>query len=368
MSAEGKSRKPAAFVLDDPNIRVAEKKPSTHERTKLSRIVVTPETEAGLPATVAPVSETAKAKRRWLGWGALFLSAVLGLGALAAGVAVAGLIENLFARSQALGVFGLALAAIAAVALAAILMRETAGLLRLASVDAVRDLAAKAVASDNRADGQKVIGDLLRLTRRIPRLARGRARIEEHRDDIIDGRDLVLLAERELMAPLDDEARRIIGAAAKRVSVVTAVSPRAAIDILFVLVNAAGLIRRLAGLYGARPGLLGLLRLVRQVVSHLMMTGGIAATDSLIQQVIGHGLAAKLSARLGEGVLNGLLTARLGLAAMDVTRPLPFTALPRPSLSDLAAGLLQSADAKPTEKIPSASSPKPESAKRPKNS
>ncbi len=76
-------------------------------------------------------------------------------------------------------------------------------------------------------------------------------------------------------------------------------------------------------------------------ISHLAVTGGMAATDSIIQQVIGHGVAAKLSARLGEGVLNGLLTARLGLAAMDVTRPLPFAALPRPSLNDLAGSLFE---------------------------
>ena len=62
------------------------------------------------------------------------------------------------------------------------------------------------------------------------------------------------------------------------------------------------------------------------------------------QQVLGHGLAAKLSARLGEGVLNGLLTARLGLAAIEVTRPLPFSALPRPALGDLAKDLLRKRD------------------------
>jgi len=47
--------------------------------------------------------------------------------------------------------------------------------------------------------------------------------------------------------------------------------------------------------------------------------------------MLGHGIAAKLSQRLGEGVLNGLLTARLGLAAIDVTQPLPYSPrLPRP--------------------------------------
>src|SRR5690606_6970715 len=128
---------------------------------------------------------------------------------------------------------------------------------------------------------------------------------------------------------------------AKRVSIVTAVSPRAAIDMAFVLISAVRLIRALAELYGGRPGTLGLIRLVRLVIAHLAVTGGVSAGDSLIQQMVGHGVAAKLSARLGEGVLNGLLTARLGLAAIEVARPLPFVALKAPGMAELAGGLLR---------------------------
>ena len=75
---------------------------------------------------------------------------------------------------------------------------------------------------------------------------------------------------------------------------------------------------------------------MKSVGAHLAITGGMAAGDSLVQQFLGHGLASRLSARLGEGVLNGLLTARVGLSAMAVCRPLPFAAKPAPGLKDVA--------------------------------
>src|SRR4029450_10758743 len=106
----------------------------------------------------------------------------------------------------------------------------------------------------------------------------------------------------------------------------------------------------------------GFTRRSRHVIGHLAITGGMAVGDSLVQQMLGHGIAAKLSQRLGEGVLNGLLTARLGLAAIDVTRPLPFTALPRPALGDLAKDLLKKRDGE--EGKGAASSPLAPRAKR----
>jgi putative membrane protein len=71
-------------------------------------------------------------------------------------------------------------------------------------------------------------------------------------------------------------------------------------------------------------------------MAHLAITGGMAVGDSLVQQALGHGLAAKLSARLGEGVLNGLMSARIGLSAMALCRPMPFLGLKQPGISDVA--------------------------------
>jgi putative membrane protein len=272
----------------------------------------------------------------------LFWCALGGLMLLAMGVAVSGLITDLFARNQELGWLGLALAMLAIVSLFVIAVRETTGLMRLATVEKFRLRAAEMIACGNRIEARALVHELLALTRKMPHLARGRANLEGHLSEIIDGPDMVRLAERELMTPLDQQARKLISVAATRVSVITALSPRAVVDVLFVFGTALILVRRLAFLYGARPGTLSLARLVRQVVIHLAVTGGLAASDSLIQQLLGHGIAAKLSARLGEGVLNGLLTARFGLAAVDLIRPVPFAALPRPTLSDLMSEVLRS--------------------------
>jgi putative membrane protein len=43
----------------------------------------------------------------------------------------------------------------------------------------------------------------------------------------------------------------------------------------------------------------------------------------------------KLSRRFGEGVINGALTARVGVAAMEVCRPLPFASLPKPRITEM---------------------------------
>jgi putative membrane protein len=130
--------------------------------------------------------------------------------------------------------------------------------------------------------------------------------------------------------------RREIAQAARAVSLVTALAPRAIVDVVFVAAQALRLIRRIAEIYGGRPGLLGAFRLARAVGAHLALTGSMALGDSLLQQIVGHGVAARISSRLGEGVLNGLLTARIGLSAMAVCRPMPFVAQKPPGIADVA--------------------------------
>jgi len=336
MSERTPPRKPQTFRLDDPGVVVVDAEDTS--RTPRGTIQITREAD---PAQLPVPLEIPVLARRGFRWGAVFWGGVAGLVLLGLGLGVTQLIENLFTRSESLGILGLVFAFAAAVALGVVTAREAFGLIRLATIEKLHARAASVLLTDDRAESRSIVGELLKIAHQNPQLARARLTLQGHVDDIIDGADMIRLAERELMTPLDAEARRLVSQAAQRVSIVTAVSPRAVFDVLFVFVASLRLIRQLARLYGGRPGTLGMIRLLRHVIAHLAITGGLAASDSLVQQMLGHGIAAKLSQRLGEGVLNGLLTARLGLAAIEVTRPLPFTALPQPALADLAKDLLR---------------------------
>ena len=342
MSDKPHHRKPAAFKLGDPRVVLMDAEDEL-SRPARGKVHITPEADpASLPVPVL-IDDPVAPARKGFGWTSVFWIALGGLVVLGLGLGISNLVEDLFNRSASLGYIGLVFAILAVLALVVIIARETLSLARLETIEKLHARANAVLLSDDRAESDAVVRDLLKIAHDNPRLARARAALEEHGRDIIDGADMVRLAERELMTPLDQEARRLVSSAAQRVSLVTAVSPGAVIDMLFVFAAALRLVRQLARLYGGRPGTLGMIRLMRHVIAHLALTGGMAASDSVIQQMLGHGITAKLSAKLGEGLLNGLLTARLGLAAIDVTRPLPFTALPRPVLSDLARDLLRRA-------------------------
>jgi putative membrane protein len=274
---------------------------------------------------------------RGLRWGSILIAALGGLIGLLASIWLYDYVLALIARDDWIGWIAAGLLAIVVFALLMIIVREASGLLRLGRLGKIRHEADTAARQDDKPLAIDVADRLKRLYAGRKDVAWGLERLAEHEHDIMNADELLRLTERSLVAPLDPFARTIVAASAKRVSVVTAVSPGALIDMLFVGAENLRMLRRLATLYGARPGTLSLLKLARMVVTHIVLTGGIALGDDVIHQVLGHGLTAKLSARLGEGLFNGALTTRIGIAAIDVCRPLPYLESQRPRFRELVA-------------------------------
>ncbi len=331
MTADDKPRKPRAFSLDDSRVQ-ASPLPGLDEP---GNPLASPETAA---ADIREAATSARRTRGWR-WGALFLSAIGGLVSVALTVWIADFIGALFAREDWLGWLALALAIIAAFAALMLVLREMGGFLRLARVASLRaDAEAALLAGDKRRASTASSGvEALFSSREEMRW--GARRLAEHRRDVLDARELLILTEREIVQPLDRQARALIAMSVRRVALITAVSPSAILDVGFVALENLAMLRRLATLYGGRPGFLGSLRLMRLVLSHMALTGGVALGEDVIQQLIGHGLTARLSRRLGEGIMNGAFTGRIGISAIDLCRPLPFLEQERPRLRDFLAEL-----------------------------
>ena len=278
-------------------------------------------------------------RRRGLHLGRWLLVGLGGLVSLALGIWFDTLIGDLFARADWLGWIGLTFLAVFVAAVVGLVLRELLGLRRMARIEHFRTDAAEALAKNDANLARATADALVDLYAARPETAQGRAAVGALSGEVVDADGILRVAERDLVGPLDAVATDLVMGSCKRVSVVTAISPRALVDVGFVLLENLRLIRSIAELYGGRPGTLGFVTLTRDVLGHLAVTGSIAVGDGLLQQLVGHGVAARVSQRLGEGVVNGLLTARVGIAAIDVCRPLPFSARPRPAARDFLSRL-----------------------------
>ncbi len=314
-------RKPQAFLLDGkPGVR----KPDIE-------FVAEPVDQ---PLVIVPSTESLRGRKRFR-WLALLISALTALIAMWAGLATTQLIESFFARSQWLGWTALGIASLAGLAALAIIFREILGLVRLNSIETLQDKAARAINLDDSSAAKQAMVELRSLYAGRRELTLGLSQLKNHTADIMDPEDRIKLAERLLLEPLDAEARKLVASRARRVALLTTVTPAAALDLLFVAAQNFSMLRDIASLYGGKPATLATLRLARMVIAHLAVTGGLALSDNLLQHLLGKGLLGRISARFGEGAVNGILTARIGMAAISVCRPIPAGSSSTQSLASL---------------------------------
>jgi putative membrane protein len=258
---------------------------------------------------------------------------------LVLGVAAWNWVTGLLLSVPVLGWVAAALIAGLVLVLLAMAVLELAALARLSRLDAIQTAAERALAAGDMAAARDVVARVVRLYAERPETEWGRARLAEREADVFDADGLLTLAADVVLTPLDRAAEREIEGAARQVAAVTAFVPVALADVVTALAANLRMIRVIAEIYGGRGGTFGSLRLIRAVMGHLVATGAVAVGDDVISSVAGGGLLSKVSRRFGEGVVNGALTARVGVAAMEVCRPIPFGPGARPKVT----GVLQRA-------------------------
>lgn len=169
-----------------------------------------------------------------------------------------------------------------------------------------------------------------------PALQRWQASLHETQND----REVVALYAKLVQPVLDNQARREISRSAAESALMIAVSPLALVDMAFIAWRNIRLINRIAALYGIELGYFSRIRLFRLVLLNIAFAGAAELVREVGMDWMSQDIAARLSARAAQGIGTGLLTARLGIKAMELCRPLPWLEDDKPKLGDFRGQLI----------------------------
>ena len=301
--------------------------------------IVQPEPEGALPATLVPAVEPDEPRRRpWL-------KLLLGAGA-AFGLGVVGLdaydyAASLFERSAWLGgAFSLLLALIAAGAVG-VVGREVLSLRRLGKVDDLRIAGERLMTSEAHGQAEDFLRKVERLYRERGELDQPIWSFHDKASDALNDRERLELFADTVFAPVDQAAYQIVKRSGRDIGVLTALTPIGALDSLIVLVRTVTMMRSIAKLYGVRPGFTATIRLAKRGVRNIVIAGVGELVSHAAVETAGASLLKMLSARAGQGAINGLLAARIGLSVMQICRPIPFQEDELPSLKSLRAEIFK---------------------------
>lgn len=319
-----KAKGPVLFDLDDEAPA-----PTPAEAQPVPDMLDNAPTGQAMTTVAALASRPVSRLARWF-WSLLFA-----LITTVASVAAWNFVTNLVSQNLYLGYAVAALFALFITVVLLIVIKELSAFARLGRIDRIQLAADAALASEDLTAARIVVKDLTKLYASRDDTKWGRDRLKDREADMFDASALIALADHELLGPLDAAARREVEAAARQVATVTALVPLALADVVAALGSNIRMIRRIAEIYGGRSGTLGSWRLTRAVLSHLVATGAVGVGDDMLEPILGGSILGKLSRRFGEGLVNGALTARVGVAAIEVCRPLPFAPGKRPSVRSI---------------------------------
>lgn len=250
-------------------------------------------------------------------------------------VALWDFVIGMMARNLWLGRAALTLTGLLLSGLLLFALRELAAFARLRRVDRLRSLAAAVLAGGDLQKARDFSAQLEGIYRGRQDLRWAFAKATEQGGDVVDAQALMTVIENTAVKQLDSMAVNEIETAARQVATATAIIPIALADVMIALTANIRMISRIAQVYGGRSGTFGSWRLLCMVAAHLVATGAVAIGDDMIGSIAGGSVLSKLSRRFGEGIINGALTARVGVAAMEVCRPMPFYAAKKPSVTGM---------------------------------
>ncbi|UEM24094.1 TIGR01620 family protein [Skermanella mucosa] len=270
----------------------------------------------------------------------MLVGSAAALVALAVGYDTVDLVRRAFETSVLLGGGAVALAGGAVLGGFGLVAGELRSLRRLRRIDGLREEAEHLRTSGTHGEAARYAGAVASLYGDRRDLSAQVQALRDNLNDAHDDREVVRMVDLQLLQDIDRRSYQLVLRAARDTAVATALSPAALLDVVIVLWRNLKLVREVATLYGARPGYVGSLKLLRRMLANIAIAGVAESGNDLMVEALGSTLAASLSTRVGQGVINGLLTARVGLTAMHLCRPLAYDETNRPSLKRIRRELL----------------------------
>jgi putative membrane protein len=167
-------------------------------------------------------------------------------------------------------------------------------------------------------------------------LSNWRNSLDPHHSDS----EVLSLFEHQVMVPIDKLAIKQVSKNASAASVMIAVSPFAFLDMLIVLWRNIRMMNQVSEIYGLHLGYWGRVRLIRKIFHSMLYAGAAEIMSDAGNYALSAGITGQLSTRVAQGMGAGVLTARMGLKAMNESRPLPWTSQTKPGLSGISKQLL----------------------------
>lgn len=268
---------------------------------------------------------------QWFLW---FLGFPAFIAIVLSGIALGDAVKALWERSAVLDmVVGIALVGWVLVTVV-IAIREWLAMKRLDWLGDIRQRADHALKQSSDLElARKTVRHLLAVYSNREDTRPGCQLVDKKLKNIFPGASLIDFAEQEVLTELDDRAKQVISTTALRVATETTFMPWPLGDGLLVFLGSMQMFRRIAQIYGSRPGVVASWTLSRKVLAQLVVAGGLSMGGQWLGKAVGKGLPLLLP--IGEGVTNGVLLIRSGVTAMELCRPLPFHAHQCPSVFDL---------------------------------
>lgn len=209
-------------------------------------------------------------------------------------------------------------------------------LVRLKSVEEAQQAGDRLSQSMQIGEADKFLGNIIS---QLPAEVDCSKYFNSSRDGHNDAEKLILFDEL-VLSDRDLVAKKIVRRFAQESALLLAASPLAVLDMAIILWRNQSMIVKIAECYGVELGYWSRIKLIRGVITNIIYAGTSEIATDLGTQLLSVEMSGKLSARLGQGLGGGLLTARLGYQAMALCRPISFKGSSRPKLSGIHRELL----------------------------